>query len=283
MKITIKTQAKNQIKEVQKAFEKHLSAKVIQKVTAQAINGTIGKAIVNKEFGIKTAIKQGYNLPNNKYLDKKAIFVSPKATSTSLYGGIKLSTRPMPLIEFKPKQYGSIGNKGSGGVTVQIQKGKTSVFPGAFIEKMPSGNTHVFARGRYQGKKLVSVQSLPASIGKGGKYAKPAPPMRKQKGISNPSSKLYKREGITNRPITGGGTGGRIGAPYTLDALSSVKTTSPYRMAVSNVVAKKVSDFMAKEVVRATQGMLQQKVDQFVKHSNLLASRYKRTGDIAIR
>jgi hypothetical protein len=53
MKITFTTESRKQIENIQKAFEKHLSAKVILKTTAQAINGTLGRAITNKQFGIK--------------------------------------------------------------------------------------------------------------------------------------------------------------------------------------------------------------------------------------
>ena len=260
MRITITTESRKQIENVQKAFKKHLSEKVILKMTAHAINDTLRNAISNKQMGIKTNIKKEYNLQSDKYLGK-AFYVNPKATPTKLFGGIKLSARPIPLIEFKPEY--DVNN----GVSVQIKRGKTVNFRNSFITEMAHGNKHVFQRGRYVGTKFVSATKLPSTIGEGGRKAKPNEPLRKQRGLHNPKSKFYKT-GVN-----------RTGSPYILDAVTSIKTTSPYLMGISPVVGKKINNFMAAEVVKLTRNKLQQSVEQFVKQGNTLRERHAKYGN----
>ena len=152
MNITITTQKRKEIERIQKEFEGKLSNSVILRATAQAMNGTMKKAIPK----IKKEVKAEYNI-TSKYLGRIAK-VRPRANSNSLNAGIYLNCAPIPIIGFKPKET-------KNGVAVSIKKGETKVFKNAFRITFKSEHVGILGRGRYS-KKWVHGWDLPNGRGK---------------------------------------------------------------------------------------------------------------------
>jgi len=195
MQITITTEKRKEVEAIQKAFKQHLSNSVILRSTAQAINGTMMRAIPK----INKGVKENYNI-TQKYMGRIAA-VKPKATQHSLHAGIHLRYAPIPVIGFKPKQT-------KAGIDVAIQKGKTKSIRSAFLASMKSGHTGVFSRGRYQ------------------------------RGIGF--------------------------VPHTNRSITEIRTASPFSMGVGERVAPQVNEFIGKEVIRSTQGILQAQVSKLI-------------------
>ncbi len=136
MQLTITTEKRGEIEQIQRDFRRYLSPEEILRGTAQGVNSTLARAIPR----INKAIKAEYNI-TQKYLSRQAV-VSPKASIYRLYGGIRINESRLPIVAFRPRQKG-------GSVAVAIHKGKTVMVRNAFIATMPSGHTGVFSRGRY--------------------------------------------------------------------------------------------------------------------------------------
>lgn len=136
MEIIITQERRGEIERIQRDFKSLLSENEILRGTAQGLNSSLSRTIpkINKQ------IKSEYNIAQ-KYLSRMAV-VSPKATATRLYGGIKINYSPIPISGFKPKQT-------RGNITVTIHKGKTIVIHNAFVTTMASGHKGVYSRGRY--------------------------------------------------------------------------------------------------------------------------------------
>lgn len=151
MEAVITQENRREIERIQQNFSHTLSESEILKGTAQAVNGVLSRSIsrINKQ------IKSEYNI-TQKYLSRMAA-VYPRAVSSRLYGGIKISYSPVPLIAFKPK-------KMQRNVTVTIRKGKTVVIHNAFIATMESGHKGVFSPGRYaKGRGFIPENTKTAS------------------------------------------------------------------------------------------------------------------------
>ena len=130
MQLTVTTEKRGEIEQIQRDFRRYLSPEEILRGTAQGVNSTLARAIPR----INKAIKA-------EYLSRQAV-VSPKASIYRLYGGIRINESRLPIVAFRPRQKG-------GSVAVAIHKGKTVMVRNAFIATMPSGHTGVFSRGRY--------------------------------------------------------------------------------------------------------------------------------------
>lgn len=139
MKIQFTAETRGEIERIQRDFSDQLSSNEILRGTAQGINSALSRSIsrINKQ------VKAEYNI-TQKYLSRMAV-VSPKANSSTLYGGIKINDSRLPLIAFKAKQKAS-------SISLSIHKGKSSVMRNAFITTMKSGHKGVFSRGRYDKK-----------------------------------------------------------------------------------------------------------------------------------
>jgi len=227
--VSVTTQVKGEIEAIQKRFEKHLSKDEINRLTAGAMNEAAKRAISNKEAGVKAEIMKQFNV-GKKHLNNVAV-VAPRARGNFLQAGIKIRWATIPLIAFKPIQVDE-------GVRAEIQKGKFTIIPHAFIAtpgelrsrhtrgskkgqvKIGAG-THVFGRGEYK---------------KGGRFV--------------PSKA---------RSVKGGG--GYKGT----SALSRMHTVSPFAMALNEQVAARLSAMMKKEVLRGTQGALDDAVKKMKK------------------
>lgn len=216
MNIKITTKKRGEIEAVQRKFKNQLSESVILKSTAQAINGALKKGITNKQSGVKASIAAGYNI-NKKYVDRAAN-VNPKATAKSLWGGIELGYKPVPMIAFNPQQTKT-------GIGITIHKGKKETVPSAFLATMKSGHVGVFSRGRVLKKAgYVPTKGLPEGKGAG-----------KQRTKS-----------------------GKV-------AIGERVTASPHGMATSTNVAPKIAEFIGREALRATEGILQRRVSELIK------------------
>ena len=112
-----------------------LSAEQTALATARAINHTIAKGKTEASRQIRSV----YNIKAKEV--GKAISIT-KSTRTSLEGSINISGSPMPIIAFSPRQTRK-------GVAVTIKKGSRKVIQRAFIQRMKSGHTGVYARGEY--------------------------------------------------------------------------------------------------------------------------------------
>lgn len=139
MKIEFTQEKRGEIERIQREFRNSLSPNEILRATAQGINSALSRSTpkINKQVKGKYNIKQ-------KYLSR-VIVVAPKANSNTLWGGIKINEKRLPMIPFRPKQQGSL-------IAVSIHKGKTTYVRNAFIATMANGHTGVFARGRYTKK-----------------------------------------------------------------------------------------------------------------------------------
>ena len=197
MEFKIETEKQHEIEAIQRRFADKLPESVILKATAQAINGTMKRAvpIINK------AIKEEYNITQKGL--KQITKVKPFARPSSLYAGLNINSNPLPLAYFRPK-------KTRTGVSVSVHKGKTMQIRNAVLRtemfKDKSYGTGVWARGEYNKSGFVP---------------------------------------------------GRERKPFT-----ELKTASPATMGLNEKVAPKVTDFMGKEVLRTTEGILRRRVEE---------------------
>lgn len=136
MELKITQEKRGEVERIQNEFRKKLSTNEILRGTAQGINSALSRSTPRINRGIKAK----YNI-TQKHLSRRVV-VSPKATSNSLYGGIKIDESRLPLYAFRPRQSGS-------SISVAIHKGKTVMVRNAFIATMASGHTGVYARGKY--------------------------------------------------------------------------------------------------------------------------------------
>lgn len=141
MKIKITQEKRGEIERIQNEFRKQLSPNEILRGTAQGINSALSRSVPR----INKRIKERYNI-TQKYLSRQVI-VSPKASSSRLYGGLKINQKRIPIIAFRPKQTG-------GSISVAIHKGKVKLMRNSFIATMSSGHIGVFSRGQYEGSKF---------------------------------------------------------------------------------------------------------------------------------
>ena len=153
MQINVTIEGKKSIESIQKEFSNQLSEKQILKTTAFALNETSRKVISRS----KKEIKQEYTV-NNKYLDRMAKVKKPaRGTQSGLYTEIHYRYSPVPMIGFKNKDKGT--KKGirlkSGGVQVEILRGKQQLLKHAFISTMRSGHRGIFGRGSYINGKFI--------------------------------------------------------------------------------------------------------------------------------
>jgi len=195
MQITITTEKRKEIETIQKAFSQHLDERAILRTTAAAINDTMKRAISNKEIGLNSAVRREYNV-SQKGL-KKAITRYPQATSQSLWAGIGMRTKPIPLekqffpdIKQKKKKTKTGEKVPDGPVIVTIRKGKTENIRNAVLreENFPGRNygIGVWARGFYTptgfepgSKKKPFTGLRTASIYSMGLSQEVAPPLQK--------------------------------------------------------------------------------------------------------
>mgnify|MGYP001143878705 CR=1 FL=1 len=114
-------------------FTQGSSAK-IKKAASQAIN-TLTR---NKRARAAKLIRDQVNLPA-RYVSPsgKALFVSQKASPSSLEGRITARGRPTSLAQFLT----SSPRVGKAGVTVEVQPGKARFMKRVFPLKLPQGNT----------------------------------------------------------------------------------------------------------------------------------------------
>jgi hypothetical protein len=151
--MNIKVEFKTPIGKIQKEFENQLSGKQILKTTAVALNETARKAIPQ----LKKEAKTRYTI-DRKYLSKIAKITKPaRGTHSGLYVELSTNTSPTPLIGFKHRNLKPMHWKRgmSGGVQIEVIKGKQHLLKHAFIATMTSGHTGIFQSGRYQGGKFV--------------------------------------------------------------------------------------------------------------------------------
>lgn len=139
MKIQFTQEKRGEIERIQREFRDQLSPNEILRATAQGINSALTRSIsrINKQ------VKEEYNI-KQKYLSRVAA-VSPKANSSTLWGGIKINEAKLPIFAFRPKQTGS-------SISVAIHKGKSVTIRNSFIATMDNGHTGVFSRGQYTKK-----------------------------------------------------------------------------------------------------------------------------------
>lgn len=148
MEIKFTQEKRGEIERIQREFRDKLSANEILRGTARGINSALTRSIprINKH------IKGEYNIAQ-KYLSRQ-VLASPKASSVSLWGGLKINQKKIPIIAFKPKQSGSA-------ISVSIRKGQTKLIRNAFIATMDSGHIGTFARGKYNGSEFQPGQFKP--------------------------------------------------------------------------------------------------------------------------
>jgi len=182
MQVNITFEGKKSIEAIQKEFQGQLSEKQILKTTAYAINET-AKRVVSRS---KKEIKQEYTV-NNKYLNRIHRIKKASGTTSGLYAEIYFSGKPIPMIGFKYKDKSKKGGKRlkSGGVIVEIFKGKQQLLKHAFIATMKSGHTGIFGNGSYiEGKFVHSKERTASHKSRITEYKSPSPySMERNKGI----------------------------------------------------------------------------------------------------
>lgn len=141
MEIRFTQEKRGEIERIQREFRNQLSEDVILNSTARGLKDALKRTISNKERGVNGQLKKRYNIAP-KYI-KDTAKVSPTPTKSSLWGGIKINDKNLPVIAFRPKQSGS-------SISVSFEKGKPKTIRNAFIATMSSGHVGVFARGKYE-------------------------------------------------------------------------------------------------------------------------------------
>lgn len=141
MQLTITTEKRGEIEQIQRDFRRYLSEQEILRASSTAINGVL-KRTQNR---IRKLVSKEYNV-SSKYM-RRWVKIDPYSTPYSMWGGIQASTMPIPLIAFPAKQRGST-------VVVTMHRGRPSPIPHAFIATVRGrggGGPHtgVFSRGRY--------------------------------------------------------------------------------------------------------------------------------------
>lgn len=145
-------EGKKSLRSIQQEFANRLSKKVILKTTALSLNITARRVISQ----VKKDVKKEYTV-NNKYLNRMATLKPASGTVEGLYAAVSYSYKPVPMIGFKNKDNNKSKSpkKRTGGVTVEIKRGKNQLLKHAFIATMASGHKGVYAVGSYQGKNFV--------------------------------------------------------------------------------------------------------------------------------
>ncbi len=157
----IEVNVKSNIEEFS-ALASRLSKKQIAKATSDAINKTLllGRSESRKQ------VKRIYNIPNRylNYIDVK------RSKPSNLIGNIFARTIPLPMDAFNPvfnqvrngaivgrlritrrgqlRQSSARGKNATGGVTIEVKKGRKTIVPYAFL--LPGSKPRVFARGDYE-------------------------------------------------------------------------------------------------------------------------------------
>jgi len=153
MKFSITFEGKKSLQSIQHEFADKLSPKEIRKTTAFALNTTARRVIALS----RKEVKKEYTV-NNKYLDRMANLSKPASgTVEGLYAAVSYSYKPVPMIGFKSKDNNKSKSpkKRTGGVTVEIKRGKNQLLKHAFIATMASGHKGIYAVGSYKGKNFV--------------------------------------------------------------------------------------------------------------------------------
>ena len=130
-------------------FDTHLAQRTIadlakqlgEQQTNRAVASALNRVASQGKTVASRTIRQRYRIKKSQ-LDKR--MGQSRAGAKHLQARIWTSGSPLPVSLFKYRQTKK-------GVKVSIL-GKQNVIPGAFVAKMKSGHTGVFARGRYSAK-----------------------------------------------------------------------------------------------------------------------------------
>jgi len=146
-------EGKKSLKSIQQEFANKLSKKVILKTTALSLNITARRVISQ----VKKDVKKEYTI-NNKYLNRMATLKPASGTVEGLYAAVSYSYKPVPMVGFKNKDNNKSKSpkKRTGGVTIEIKRGRNQLLKHAFIATMASGHKGIYAQGLYKGKTFIN-------------------------------------------------------------------------------------------------------------------------------